>query len=1088
MISFLLAISVSTQLMAANDSSYPNEIKDRYADIIAKQRAEKAKQEEAAASAASNISPAAGTQPQPQKRYGKVHRGRSIRQGTAAQETSSAPAQEGFTKVIKGSVAKTIFSNTDDTKRALIVFNKRPALIKASQEGDSVIFRLGGTADYDPPAVPKTFKSAFAEVKKLSADGQPLVIEVKAQPSRKIKYSSNSNMLIVDIEKEKKPEAEKSKTDEVKTNEVKAAAIESANSASVVPNSVVASFSKDATGERLVFAFKDDVPAAVFSRFGYIWFVFKTTNPAALPSIFKDSEFIASGTKVSHEYQVMKIELKKDATAKIFKNKAEWTIQLSANKPATDGMLKLSDTANVYSIETAENSLSPVEIKDDLTGDDLVVYPLSITGQFVATKKQRPEFDFLDTYQGIVFKPYGKLNSSVDKGILTIKKNVVGAPVVKPAQEAAKKYEPLFSFEPPLKLSPEAFQVTSKHLKEGDVFEYGRFLFNQQLYSEAQSALKTVSGAKARFMYAVSNFMSNHPQEAATAMDEIVAPENVDPNEILMWKAAADNEISKIAPYVSNDVSLDTFELPTNFLNYPKEIKEKVVFALTEKLIDQGHYTTAQDYLKMLSDKDLNSEGMDRKNYLQAMIFDSGENKARAYELWTPLSKNIDNPEIRAKSLFGMAMQDYALGKIKIDEAIKRLQDIRAVWRGDYFEYKLLMRIGELLAVNDQEIESLRVYREVLNNFPKFPKNLLIAAKMREIFEKAMDKGLGDKVKTFEAVSTFYEFEELKPIGPKGDEIMVKLADNLAKFDLIQDSVRILEKYLTNLTDKNIKAETGTKIAILDLLNHNPKDALDVLARTESNELPAELSGQRRKLAVQALIDLDEYDKAQSLFKFLPSEEATRFSADIMWKKKDWNKLIYSYSVLPEKSDQDIMRMAVAYVMLANDRELQKLREQYLARMVKTQYKDSFEFITNNNKVNYRDLASSLDLEQAGRFLSDYKKKISQGKLSDVTPPPVTNETKTIATPAPVAPAATPPASATNDTPAAVHSAVPTNSAKAPTSTPAVSAPAAATPAPKTAPAKVSNATQSADTKTPASNVGAEVNKNEGVPKAAPAQ
>ena len=78
---------------------------------------------------------------------------------------------------------------------------------------------------------------------------------------------------------------------------------------------------------------------------------------------------------------------------------------------------------------------------------------------------------------------------------------------------------------------------------------------------------------------------------------------------------------------------------------------------------------------------------------------------------------------------------------------------------------------------------------------------------------------------TFEALSTYYEFEELKPIGEQGDHITLELAEKLVQMDLLEDGAKILNRYVKKIAEVEEKVLIMTRVAILQYLNNQTENA-----------------------------------------------------------------------------------------------------------------------------------------------------------------------------------------------------------------------------------------------------------------------
>jgi thioredoxin-like negative regulator of GroEL len=334
-------------------------------------------------------------------------------------------------------------------------------------------------------------------------------------------------------------------------------------------------------------------------------------------------------------------------------------------------------------------------------------------------------------------------------------------------------------------------------------------------------------------------------------------------------------------------------------------------------------------------------------------------------------------------------MADLVANKIKTADAIKILDDLRVVWRGDLFEYNLLYQLGDLYAKSKNEVQTLRIYKEMLSNFPRFPKNEEVASKMQDLFNTAMERSLSKKENIFEAVTIYYEFEELKPVGEKGDEVTIQLAEALTKFDLLSDAAKLLSKYADTKKEDADKAEIETRVAVLYFLNNKFKEASDVLQKTyDENQMPKYLVQERQILLARSLIELGDYPGANAVISKLPAEMFFRFKTDIMWKQKKWKELIDSYKYVTDKTEDDLMKLAVANALTGNDEALDSMRKVYSDKMKKSQYADNFNFITDTSNLDYRNLAVSLNLPDTEKLIASYKKKIQSDGLASVAANP----------------------------------------------------------------------------------------------------
>src|SRR5215469_6250614 len=110
---------------------------------------------------------------------------------------------------------------------------------------------------------------------------------------------------------------------------------------------------------------------------------------------------------------------------------------------------------------------------------------------------------------------------------------------------------------------------------------------------------------------------------------------------------------------------------------------------------------------------------------------------------------------------------------------------------------------------------------------------------MRTAFVNLFLKGQADKMPPVEALSLFYDFIDLTPIGPNGDEMIRRMADRLVAVDLLEPAASLLEYQVTKRLDGIARAQVATRLAMIDLLDHKPREALEALRESQISGLPA---------------------------------------------------------------------------------------------------------------------------------------------------------------------------------------------------------------------------------------------------------
>src|SRR4029077_3057750 len=97
--------------------------------------------------------------------------------------------------------------------------------------------------------------------------------------------------------------------------------------------------------------------------------------------------------------------------------------------------------------------------------------------------------------------------------------------------------------------------------------------------------------------------------------------------------------------------------------------------------------------------------------------------------------------------------------------------------------------------------------------------------------------GKGDSMPAIEALSLFYDFRELTPIGRRGDEMIRRLSDRLVSVDLLDQAAELLQHQVDHRLQGAARAQVATRLATVYLMNRKPERALAALRATRTAEL-----------------------------------------------------------------------------------------------------------------------------------------------------------------------------------------------------------------------------------------------------------
>ncbi|HTW34252.1 MAG TPA: hypothetical protein VMD53_06520 [Rhizomicrobium sp.] len=367
-----------------------------------------------------------------------------------------------------------------------------------------------------------------------------------------------------------------------------------------------------------------------------------------------------------------------------------------------------------------------------------------------------------------------------------------------------------------------------------------------------------------------------------------------------------------------------------------------------------------------------------------------------AQELFTAL-EHCGDERIEAKAVFDGTQAGLADGAITRDQAIAALEALRFRWRGDSLELRTLRRLGALYFEKKDWREGLYVLRIASQNFPDEELARQAQDDMRATFVNLFLKGKADAIAPIQALSLFYDFIDLTPIGPEGDEMIRRMTDRLVAVDLLDPAEKLLNYQVTKRLDGIARAQVATRLAMIDLMDHKPKDALASLRATEIAGLPDNINHGRVLLEARALAALKQWDQALDLIAVDEAPDTRKLRADIYWESGNWAVAAQMAEQLlgdrwndavPLDADerQNLMRAAIAYSLADDEASLDRLRTRFGPKMKSSPDASAFAVVTQNidlQGVAFRDMAGKIaSIDTLEGFIQDFKKRFETAKAN----------------------------------------------------------------------------------------------------------
>ncbi len=517
--------------------------------------------------------------------------------------------------------------------------------------------------------------------------------------------------------------------------------------------------------------------------------------------------------------------------------------------------------------------------------------------------------------------------------------------------------------------------------------DLAKFFFAHGLYNESLAILNLIKNnqlyqdhLQARFLTAVSLTLTGLFEEGNKEYDSLLKYHDVLLiDEINLWQKY--NNVMLDNNYVSTIGFLENFSTITTY--YPNSIYFLIALADLKNAILIDNLSLAYNLMKKIvvtpNTRQINSNSL---KYYQAMYYTKKNQIILAKELYNNLIFKTDDPFNSTRAKYELTKILKVEKEITLQEAIKELEKLKFLWRGDNLEYNILLTLADYYYQNNNLIDSLRTYKYIQTSFFYY-NNFQVISEMTKVFNEIfLFSRETNKIDDFTLVALFYEFKELVPIGEKGDDIILTIIKSLVKLDLLENAIELLDHQITYRLKETKKVKNSDNLAIILMLNNQPKEAILVLDNTEINNFSFDEHEYRVRLRARAFIDLKEYDIALSYLKDDKSEDAEIMRKEALFLSNKWNDYINNVVddldlMIAEINNnpavkQDLLRLAISYHMLNKEEHIQMIAQ--ATKNISYDFTSAIDLLLNKSQsFNYQELEKSLNINQMQILLNKYK-------------------------------------------------------------------------------------------------------------------
>ncbi len=774
----------------------------------------------------------------------------------------------------------------------------------------------------------------------------------------------------------------------------------------------------DARKTDVTFSFDAPVAAAAFTRSDALWLVFDTDEPVDWsPLKGKGAAYLGEPVLLNVDgARIARLPLSTNLRVVVKPKGLNWTVSLRSDAGTEAKAVKLKRSKRQDGLLKVSSSVPGASnvhfVKDPVIGDTIAV--VTVQPEFPARSKAQKfvEFDALNAAHGLVIKPHADdLAVRLSKGEIIITRSAgltLSAPsddtgiggnrskqssttrgLVDFAQWAGDPEKPFSDHVGELEYGISTlpgFQAVGLRL------ELAKFYLSNQLGPEAYGQLGLIRendpdvDGKPIFhaMRAIAKLLMHRPMSAGKDLSHFGVG---DDDSMIPWRAEMNRQLRRwreaMADYTRSDDEIS---------QYPEELQNRFRLNAARTAIEVEDWQAADFQLRSLSEKRLGAAKEAAATLLRGRLLQGLGRTAEALDAYGLAIASTDR-QAEAEATFhhtGLALE---LGTITPDQAVHRLESATVMWRGDDLELRVLRELAKMQAMQHQYRRALGLMKTAVVNFPGDPIARSIHDDMGTLFRSLYLDGRAEKMSPIKALGLYYDFRELTPVGRLGDEMIRKLADRLVAVDLLDKAAEVLTHQVEKRLHGSARAQVAAKLAVVHLMNHKPKMALEVLRRSRQAMLPEALKSKRLLLEATALSEIGLPQQSVDLLSGLDGVEFERARAQAYWKNENWQKAGEAFErVLTETADKDtplvkatkveVMKGAISYALAEDAFGLARFRDRYLERMTRTNLASSFDVVTQSSDhagVEFRNLAKEIaSVDSLENFLEDFRKSLEE--------------------------------------------------------------------------------------------------------------
>jgi tetratricopeptide (TPR) repeat protein len=741
-----------------------------------------------------------------------------------------------------------------------------------------------------------------------------------------------------------------------------------------------------------------------------VWMVFDTQSAIQVPEDPKDLPSIAKEFVVTtiDDSQVVRIDLASDKLATLGSEGQAWVLSLGDVMMAPTEPMQLTRRRDMRGdLEMVADVNRPGRIhkfQDPLVGDTLEVVTAYPPARGITRSLDYVDFSALQSVHGLIIRPKSDtVEVALDNAFAVISANdgleISATDTLRqnfasslPTQRANFiDFEPLQ--QPDLALLRKqredleaAAAASDGRARDVARLDLANFFIANGMSHEALGILRVIGSSmrsedlleKVQMSEAVANIMAQRPKDALALLNNSSRDQDID---AMFWRSIARSQNGDFS-----GARADAVQAYSIIDGYPAWAREKFLLSAARAALEEHYAEQAQQIVNDVVFADLTEEQVAEFNLISGRIAEEEGRLDAALDTYGQVIATEVRPS-RAEAVYRTLR---ILDKQKRLDIVRGAQTLAAealLWRGDSLEASMQGMLADLYFRTGEYRQGFESVRAAVDSDPESSQVQALSDDAQKMFNDLFLNGLADSIGPVEALSIYYDFQQLTPPGARGDEMIRNLARRLVQVDLLPQAAELLQYQLDNRLRGVARTQVASDLAVIYLAEQKPAEAMRVLTDTRLPDLPEAVQRQRRILEARAMLDGGRDQLALDLLRDLSGQDVELMRIDAHWRAKRYAQAgqmieaLYgtgqSSTPLSKSARMGILQAGVGYALTSDASGLERLRSKYSDAMVASPEWPMFDYITGPieiTSVEFRQVASQIAaVDGLETFLSAYR-------------------------------------------------------------------------------------------------------------------